>query len=211
MRCTHLLIGVAMIAGGSLMAQAPMPQQTPVGPTARPGMPGQNPNMTDRMPDVTGEAMTKVDDNKFAREAAMGGLTEVALGKLAEQKGGNEAVRQFGQRMVEDHTKADDQLKSVASAQSIKIPDELDGKHQAMVNKLSKLSGAAFDKAYAKDMVKDHEQDVRDFKQEAQGGKNPAVKSFAAKTLPVLEQHLALAKDLHNGKSQSDNADRAQQ
>lgn len=153
---------------------------------------------------------SKVDDKKFAREAALGGLTEVELGKLAAQKGSTDAVKQFGQKLVDDHTKANDELKSVASAQSINIPDALDSKHQAHINKLSKLSGPAFDRAFAKDQVKDHEQDIRDFQQEAQNGNNPAVKDFAAKTLPTLKEHLSMAKDLNNGKAAANSADRSQ-
>ncbi len=139
---------------------------------------------------------TKVDDKKFAKNAALGGMAEIELGKLAVQKASNDAVKQFGQKMVDDHTKADDQLKQIASKENISIPDSLDSKHQSRIDKLSKLSGPAFDKAYVKDQVKDHEQDVNEFKSEAQGGSDPNIKQFASSTLPTLEEHLSMAKDL---------------
>ena len=120
----------------------------------------------------------KVNDTKFAKEAAMGGMLEV----------------QLGQKMVDDHTKANDDLKAIASKDSIELPTALDAKHQARLDKLSKLSGAAFDKAYVKDQLKDHQMDVREFQAESQGGTNADVKDFATKTLPVLQQHLDMVK-----------------
>ncbi len=138
-----------------------------------------------------------VDDKKFVNDAAEGGMMEVQLGKMAAEKGGSEGVKQFGQRMVDDHSKANDQLKEVASKNNMELPTSLTGKHQAMVDKMSKLSGTAFDKAYMKGMVKDHEEDIHAFENEAQNGNNPDVKQFATSTLPVLKEHLQMAKDLH--------------
>lgn len=187
---------LAQHAGG----QSPsMPQSTPTRPS--------NTDMNN--PATQGQtesaAPTKVDDKKFAKEAAIGGLTEVELGKLAVQKGSSDAVKQFGQKMIDDHTKANDQLKELASKEGLNLPQALDSKHQARVDKLGKLSGPAFDKAFVKDAVKDHEKDVNEFKNEAQNGSDPNIKQFAANTLPTLEQHLAAAKDLnktekHSGK-----------
>jgi putative membrane protein len=102
---------------------------------------------------------------------------------------------------VDDHTKANDELKKLADAQSIDIPATLDSKHQSRIDKLSKLSGTDFDRAYIKDQLKDHEQDVREFQEEAQGGSDATVKDFAAKTLPTLQEHLATAKGLGKVKS----------
>jgi len=137
-----------------------------------------------------------VDDKKFAKDAALGGLTEVELGKLAAQKASNDAVKQFGQRMVDDHSKANEQLKQIADKSNIEVPAALDSKHQARIDKLAKLSGPAFDKAYVKDQLKDHERDVDDFKSEAQNGSDPNVKQFAMQTLPTLQEHLSAVKDL---------------
>jgi putative membrane protein len=138
----------------------------------------------------------KVDDKKFVKEAAMGGMAEVELGKLAEQKASSDAVKQFAQKMVTDHTKVNDELKQIASQANVNVPDQLGKKYQSRIDKLSKLSGADFDKAYIKDQLKDHKSDVSDFQSESQNGTIPAVKDFAAKNLPTLEQHLDLAKNL---------------
>lgn len=132
---------------------------------------------------------------------------EVELGKLAQQKASSDGVKQLGQKLVQDHTKANDQLKDVATKAGITVPDTLDPKHQSMVDKLSALSGNAFDKAFTKDAVKDHEQDIKMFKEEAQNGTNPSVKNFASETLPVLQEHLSMAKALKqtHGASASSN------
>jgi len=138
----------------------------------------------------------KVDDKKFVKESALGGLAEVELGKLATQKGSSDAVKQFGQRMVDDHSKANEQLKQAAAKSNIEVPASLDSKHQSHIDKLAKLSGPEFDKAYLKDQVKDHEHDVNQFKDEAQNGSDPNVKQFAMATLPTLQEHLSAVKDL---------------
>ncbi|HLY19536.1 MAG TPA: DUF4142 domain-containing protein [Bryobacteraceae bacterium] len=203
-----LLTGGTALLSGLLLAQVPGSPQTMSQP-GQPGRPGSptNPTMN---PDVAGEparTQAKVDDKKFVQDAAMGGMTAVELGKLAAEKGSSDAVKQFGQRMVDDHTKATEELKKLADAKSINIPGSLDSKHRSRVDKLSKLSGAQFDKAYIKDQLKDHEQDVRDFQTEAQKGNDVAVKEFAAKTLPTLQEHLNMAKGINKGKSTAATAD----
>lgn len=135
-------------------------------------------------------------DKKFVREAAQGGMAEVELGKLATEKASSPEVKKFGQRMVDDHSKANDQLKEVASSQGIMLPSKLSAKDEMTKERLSKLSGEQFDKAYMSDMVKDHTQDVADFQQEATSASDPAVKEFAEKTLPVLKSHLREAKQI---------------
>jgi len=97
--------------------------------------------------------------------------------------------------MVDDHSKANDQLKDVAQKENITLPTELDAKHKALRDKLAKLHGAQFDRAYMQAMVQDHRKDVSEFRHESTSGQNPEVKSFAAKTLPTLEEHLKLAQD----------------
>ena len=144
-------------------------------------------------------------DKAFMDKAAQGGMAEIELGQLATQKGRSEQVKQFGQKMVDDHTKANDQLKQVASQEGVTLPTGLDAKDEATKDKLSKLSGTQFDKAYMKDMVSDHKEDVAEFQKEAQNGKDPAVKNFAQQTLPVLQEHLQMAQQdeqaLNHGKS----------
>ena len=134
-------------------------------------------------------------DQAFAKEAATGGLAEVALGNLARQKASSSDVKAFGDRMVTDHSKANDELKQWAASNSVTLPADLDAKSKATQDRLSKLSGDAFDKAYMKDMVADHKKDVAAFKKESTSGKNTDLKAWAGKTLPTLEDHLKMAQD----------------
>jgi putative membrane protein len=134
-------------------------------------------------------------DKAFVREAASGGMLEVELGKMAASQAANEDVKRFGQRMVDDHSKANNDLSAVARQKNVALPDELEAKHKAVRDKLAKLSGAAFDQAYMKDMVSDHQKDVAAFGHEAKDGSDPDVKAFASRTLPVLEEHLKMARE----------------
>ena len=134
-------------------------------------------------------------DHKFVQEAAIGGMAEVELGKLAEQNASSDQVKSFGKRMVDDHGKANDELKTLAQNKNITLPTDLDAKHKALRDRLSKLHGAEFDKAYMQAMLQDHKKDVNEFRHESTSAADPDVKSFAAKTLPTLEEHLRLAQD----------------
>jgi putative membrane protein len=132
-------------------------------------------------------------DKTFVEKAAIGGLAEVAMGKLAQQKAGSDQVKQFATRMVDDHAKANDELKQVASTKGIALPSDLDAKHKGKMAKLEKLSGAQFDRAYMDDMVADHKEDVSEFQKQAKSGSDADIKGFASKTLPTLQEHLTLA------------------
>lgn len=132
-------------------------------------------------------------DKTFAMTAAAGGLAEVALGKLAQQNGSNDQVKQFGSRMVDDHSKANDELKQIASSKGITLPTDVDAKHKSELAKMQKLTGAQFDRAYMDSMVKDHKEDVSEFHKESTAGKDSDIKAFAAKTLPTLQDHLKMA------------------
>jgi putative membrane protein len=123
-------------------------------------------------------------------------MAEVKLGQLAQEKGSSDTVKGFGKRMVDDHSKAGDKLKEVASRESITLPTDISAKDQAIYDRLSKLNGAAFDRSYARDMVKDHETDVAAFQREVNGGKDDSLKSFASATLPTLQDHLKQAKEM---------------
>jgi putative membrane protein len=148
-------------------------------------------------------AHAAVSDSQFAKKTAQGGMAEVKLGQLAKEKGTSDSVKKFGQRMVEDHTKAGDELKRAAAQENIALPEDVSAKDKATYSSLSKLSGAAFDRAYARDMVKDHEEDVADFNKEAIGGKSAAIKNFATQTLPTLQDHLKEAKEMRQNVSAS--------
>ena len=134
------------------------------------------------------------EDIEFVLDAAKGGMAEVELGRLAVEHAKNDEVKKFAQRMVDDHTKAGDQLKSIAESKGIKLPSEMEAKDRALMNRLQKLNGAAFDRAYMQAMVSDHVEAVSEFKKEANGGRDPQVKSFASTTLPTLEEHLQHAR-----------------
>lgn len=142
-------------------------------------------------------------DKTFVMKAAQGGLAEVQLGQMAAQKGNSDAVKQFGQKMVDDHSKANDELKSLAQQKNVTLPTEPDAASKAMATRLEKLSGDQFDRAYMSHMVKDHTKDVAEFKKEGSSGKDPDVKAWAEKTTPTLEGHLKMAKET-NAKEHSE-------
>ena len=135
-------------------------------------------------------------DFRFVKEACRGGMTEVKLGELAKQKGSSQVVRDFGQKMVTEHTKANDELKQIASTKGAVIPTEMTHHENSELEKFEKLSGTEFDKAYAKYMVKDHEKDAKDFDDAAKDVTDPELKAFAEKTHAVIEDHLRAAREM---------------
>ena len=136
-------------------------------------------------------------DAAFMRQAANDGMAEVEHGRLATQNASSDDVKQFGQRMVDDHSKANDELKGLASQKNVTLPATMDAKHQAMQAKLAKLKGAAFDTAYMSHMVTAHGQAVALFQKEAKGGTDADAKAWAAKTLPTLQEHHKSAQALN--------------
>jgi len=135
-------------------------------------------------------------DKKFVRDAAQGGMAEVELGKLATEKASSDDVKKFGQRMVDDHTKAGDQLKQVASSEGVQLPQGLSAKDKLTKERLSKPSGEQFHKSYTASMAQDRTQDVAALQRERKSGSDPAVKDFASQTLPTLQDHLKQAKEI---------------
>jgi len=132
-------------------------------------------------------------DKTFAQKAAAGGSAEVALGQLAQQNAASPQVKQFGQRMVSDHTQANQELMQIAQQQNITLSSEPDPKEQAEQKRFAALKGAQFDTAYTQHEVSDHKKDIADFEREAKSGQDPALKAFAQKTLPILREHLQMA------------------
>ncbi|HEX4002152.1 MAG TPA: DUF4142 domain-containing protein [Candidatus Acidoferrales bacterium] len=181
-------------------AQMGAPNQNPGAPGyGQPGNTQGAPGTLGSMDNTTPTTQTNmVSDTDFARNAAAGGLAEVKMGELAQEKGSTDAVKDFGKKMVEDHTQANDKLKQVASQQNIKLPAKLDKHDQRVYDKLSQLSGQQFDRAYARDMVRDHKSDVAAFQQEANSGQNNQIKDFASQTLPTLQEHLKMAQQMQN-------------
>ena len=139
---------------------------------------------------AAGEKALPKKDMAFITEAAQGGLFEVELAKVAEQKATNPMSKDMAKMMIKDHTQANTELKTLASSKKVQLPTELDSKHKGMLDDVSKKEGAEFDKAYFAALEKAHKKDVAGFEKAAEGAEDPDVKAFAAKTLPVLRTHL---------------------
>jgi putative membrane protein len=146
----------------------------------------------------TGQAELAQQDLEFAKEAAAGGLKEVALGELAQEQAKSEEVERFGQRMVQDHGQANQKLMAIVEQKDIQLPQELPEDAQQKYQELQQLSDAEFDEAYMDEMVKDHEKDVALFEQQAQSGEDPDLRAFAEETLPTLREHLELAREVQS-------------
>jgi putative membrane protein len=139
-------------------------------------------------------------DKKFMMEAAMGGKAEVAMAQLALTRSSSDSVKQYAQQMIDDHTKAGDELMQVATMKGITLPMEPDAKHKALLAKMQGLSGAEFDSMYIKMAgVKDHENMQKLFMSESSKGKDADAKGFAAKTLPTVQEHLRMAREMMTG------------
>jgi putative membrane protein len=150
--------------------------------------------------DKKGDGKLSGNDRRFVTTAAEDGLAEVELGKIAQQNGASAAVKQFGQRMVDDHTKAGKELETIASKLGVTAPKEPGSKHQGDIKKFSKLTGEKFDREYAEHMVKDHEKAVSLFEKQSKSGDADELKQFASKTLPTLQEHLKMARSLNTSK-----------
>jgi putative membrane protein len=132
-------------------------------------------------------------DKKFLTEAAEGGMMEVEAGKVAAAQATDPDVKAFGQKMVDDHTKANDKLKQLAADKGLTLPTDMGTMDKHNLDKLKKATGADFDRLYMSDMVKDHKKDVSDFDHASKSAKDSDVKAFAADTLPTLQDHLKMA------------------
>jgi putative membrane protein len=147
-------------------------------------------------PSDKGDAVVTGGDLAFINDAAPGGMAEVELGKLAASKAQNAEVKAFGQKMVEDHTKAGDDLRALAVQKKVMLPPDVLPTHKQLMEKLSKLSGADFDKEYVLAMVGAHEKDVAAFENVSKTAADADVKAFATKTLPTLKMHLEMIKGM---------------
>jgi putative membrane protein len=160
--------------------------------------PHQHEAMKNASTSDTDSAMTAgATPETFVKTAAEDGMAEVGLAKLALKKSSNNEVKQFAQKMEQDHEQANDQLSSIAKSKGLDIPKKLDAKHEAMMKSLSAKSGAAFDSAYAEHMAKDHAKAVALF-ESASKSSDPELAAFAKKTLPTLQEHKQLADNLHS-------------
>ena len=193
--CSRLLLGSAsmLLASATALAQAPsggasggsmqqqqspqtqMQQQSQADGTGNPAANGMQQNMADRA---------------FVKKALEGGEAEIQLGQLAQQKSQSDDVKQFGAKMVQDHTQLGDQMKPIAQQLGVKPPDGPSKKDKELMAKLQALSGPQFDEAYIQAMIKDHKKDLNDFKDEAQTTQNPALKQATQQGSTVISQHL---------------------
>lgn len=132
-------------------------------------------------------------DREFVTMAGHANAAEIATGELAQRNAGSDEVRQYGRRMIQDHSMAAKELEAIAGKLGMTPPKQPDAKHQADAQMLAKLNGAEFDRQYTAHMVKDHEMTIGLFEKQSRGGANPELKQFATKTLPILQEHLKLA------------------
>ncbi len=138
------------------------------------------------------------DDAEFVVEASSGGMMEVQLGNIAQEKAADPRVKNYGSMMVRDHTKTNAELKGLASTKDITLPQGAGEEHQKHIDELMQKTGSDFDKSYMEMMVKDHEEDIDAFQKSSDKGKDIEIKAFASKTLPVLKVHLDSAKAIRD-------------
>lgn len=130
------------------------------------------------------------DASDFMTKAASGGMLEVQLGQMAQQKAVNQRVKDYGLMMIRDHTKGNDELKALATQKGISIPQTLSDDHQKHVDDLAKQNGNDFDKAYMDLMQSDHKEDIDEYKDASEKVEDADIKAFATKTVPMLQMHL---------------------
>ena len=188
---TLALASAMLLCASMSLAQA---SQGPGGPASQ--NPGQNPTTDPQMSGMQAAGQTSGGDKMFVKNAMQGGMAEVQLGQMTLQKTNNDQVKQFAQRMIDDHTKMNDQMKPVAQQLGVDVPRQVSKKDRATMAKLEALSGPAYDQAYIKDMVKDHKQDLSDFQMEASSGQDQTVKDAASQGSKVIAQHLQMAQQM---------------
>ncbi len=151
---------------------------------------------TAKPPSDKGDKVVTGGDLDFMNQAAMGSMAEVELGRLALNQAASAEVKGFAQQMIDDHSKAAEELKQVAQGKKVMLPPEVSPSHKQTMEKLSKLKGAEFDRRYVEAMIEDHQKDVTAFGAVAQNATDADVKAFAAKTLPTLQQHLQMIRGI---------------
>jgi putative membrane protein len=186
-----ILLGTATtLCPVALFAQSD-PMAPPTSSTT-PNLPGQaHPSMQEST-GMSSDATEVMKDKMFLRKAAAGGLAEVQLGELATQKAGSQDVKDFGQKMVTDHTALNNEMAPIADSMGITLPKKLSKEDQAEYNKLNALSGDDFDKEYVSFMVKDHHQDLREFRTEAASTSDPTLKTAVDKCSKVIYEHMTM-------------------
>lgn len=185
---------IAQMGNGAGAGQATSPSPSQTSPTTQPGISPMD--QATQAANGQDPSIAQMTDKAFVKQALQGDMTEIQLGQLALQKSSNDDVKQFAQKMVDDHTKLGDEMKQVAQQMNVKVPDSLSGKDKSNIAKMQALSGGAFDQAYIKDMVKDHEKDQKEFKTEAQSTTNPALKQVTTQGVQVIGEHLQMIQQI---------------
>jgi putative membrane protein len=196
-RMRKLAVIAALFCSPMLLAQAPAGGPPGAGAGQQPNQAGgvNNPSSVEQQQQQAQQGASGMNtgpavDKSFVKKALEGNIAEIEMGKLALQKSNDDQVKQFAQRMVDDHTKMQDQLKPVAEQMGVKVPDGPSKGQMKSMDKMKALSGDAFDQAYIKDMVKDHKKDDSDFKLEAQSTQNPQLKQLVSEADQTIESHL---------------------
>ncbi|CAH0153517.1 hypothetical protein SRABI27_03393 [Pedobacter sp. Bi27] len=147
---------------------------------------------------ATGGIAVDEADAKFTTQAAVGGMAEVELGKLALEKSSNSQVKEFATMMVKDHGMANTELMAIAKQKNITLPSTVDDEHKKKMDDLSKKTGADFDKAYVDAMVSGHKSTLKLMEDESRDGKDADLKSFATKTAPIVQSHLVMINKIND-------------
>lgn len=161
---------------------------------------GMNQQQMNNMQGAENTGGASAMDKMFVKKALQGSMAEVKMGQMAVDKSSDPQVKEFGQKMVDDHGKLIDQMKPVAQQIGVTVPSEPSKKDMETATKMQAMSGKDFDDAYIKDMVKDHKTDDKEFKQEIAGGQSPAVKQAAQQGDQVIEQHLQMIEQIAKDK-----------
>jgi putative membrane protein len=189
-------LNMAIQVGNQVGVNTGVASTTPTGPVTTTPNP---PVVTQQPGQVTSQTQADINaDTPFIREAASANLMEVHLGQLAQSKATNQAVKQFGQRMVTDHTNLQNQLTATASAGGLRFTPSLDSRHAQQISRLERMSGSEFDQAYMQLMIQGHQEDVSHFQTQSQSARSAQVRTLAANSLPILQQHLSLAVQVGN-------------
>ena len=178
--------------------------QNPMGPppsSTQPNQPQQTRPMQDSSTGMSNsDSSQSMKDKMFLRNAAEGGMAEVQLGQLAADKGSSQDVKDFGQKMVTDHTALNNDMAPIAQSMGVTVPKKLNKQHQAEYDKLNGLSGDDFDKEYITAMVKDHHKDLREFRDEATSASDPTLKAAVEKGVKVISEHTTMINKLAKDK-----------
>lgn len=210
-RMWNLAVAAALCCS-PMLAQAPGGGGAPSGggqmqqPSQSPG--ANSPSMQQQQQEMGAAGMNAgpAMDKEFVKKALEGNMAEVQMGQLALEKSSDDQVKQFAQRMVDDHGKMLEQLKPAAQAMGVKVPDGPSKGAMKNMDKMKGLSGDAFDQAYIKDMVKDHKKDSSEFKQEAQSTQNPQLKQLVTEASQTIDNHLQQIQQIAQTKGTSQKA-----